>query len=86
MTNLSKIAAATLFGLATLTLVATTASAAIVCNAEGYCWHVRRHFHYLPAWGLVVHPNSWRWGPNERYVWREHRGRGYWRGRVWVRF
>ena len=64
----------------------TSASAAIVCNGEGACWHVKRSYHYQPGWGVVVHPNNWRWGPNDHYAWREHRGRGYWRNGAWVRF
>ena len=67
-------------------LSASTASAAIVCNAEGQCWHVRRPYAYAPSYGIVVHPNNWQWGPGEHYAWREHPGRGYWRNGVWVRF
>lgn len=67
-------------------LVATSASAAIVCNREGECWHVHRGYNYQPEWGVVVHPNNWRWGPNEHFRWREHAGRGYWRNGVWIRF
>jgi hypothetical protein len=33
---------------------------------------------------VVVHPNDWRWGPQEHYSWREHEGRGYWRGDRWM--
>lgn len=69
-----------------LTGMATSASAYVVCNREGDCWHVNRHYTYKPEFGIVVHPNSWRWGVNERYRWREHVGRGYWRNGVWIRF
>ncbi len=62
------------------------AKAAIACNGEGQCWHVRRTYNYAPAYGVVVHPNNWRWGPGEHYAWHEHAGRGYWRGGVWVGF
>ncbi len=86
MKTASKLAVAALFGLGTLTLTAANVSAAIVCNGAGECWHVRGHYHYRPEWGLVVHPNGWRWGSGEHFVWREHRGRGYWRDGVWVRF
>ncbi|MBV8976574.1 MAG: hypothetical protein JO261_12480 [Alphaproteobacteria bacterium] len=72
--------------LSTITLV-TSASAMIVCNREGECWHVRGHrYEYRPEFGLVVHPDSWRWRAHERFVWREHEGRGYWRNGVWVEF
>ncbi len=82
----SKTAMAALLGLGLLAAGATTASAAVVCNREGFCWHVRHPYAYRPEFGIVVHPDNWRWGPNEHYNWREHRGRGYWRNGVWVRF
>jgi hypothetical protein len=82
----TKIAAATALALSLASLTATTASAAIACNREGYCWHVRRAWAYQPAWGVVVHPDNWRWGPTEHFAWREHPGRGYWRNGVWIRF
>jgi hypothetical protein len=63
-----------------------SANAAIVCNGEGQCWHVPHPYRYARAYGLVVHPDTWRWGPNEHYVWREHPGRGYWRGGTWIVF
>ncbi len=86
MRNVAKIAFAALLGLGGLTLMAGNASAAIVCNGEGECWHVHHAYRYHHEWGLVVHPNSWRWGTGEQFVWREHTGRGYWHNGVWVRF
>ena len=82
----SKMAAAALLSLGALTATAATASAAIVCNSEGFCWHVRHPYAYRPEFGIVVHPNSWRWHHGGHYVWREHRGRGYWRHGAWVTF
>jgi hypothetical protein len=57
-----------------------------VCNAENVCWHVHGHYNYRPEWNLAVHPDNWRWGAHDRYVWREHHGRGYWDHGRWVRF
>jgi hypothetical protein len=62
------------------------ASAAIVCNSENVCWHTHHHYNYHPEWGVVVHEDNWRAGPNDHQVWREHSGRGYWRNGVWIRF
>ncbi len=81
-----KIALTALLGLGAATASIPSASAAIACNAEGQCWHVRRPYAYPPAYGVVVHPDNWRWGPGERFAWREHTGRGYWRNGVWIRF
>jgi hypothetical protein len=86
MTSASKTAATALLALGTIVGSATAASAAIACNAEGQCWHVRHAYAYAPAYGVVVHPNGWRWDRGSHYVWREHAGRGYWRNGVWVTF
>ena len=69
-----------------LALATTSASAEIVCNDEGDCWHVNGKMEYRPEFKLHVHPDNWRWGEKEHYKWREHEGRGYWRGGVWIGF
>jgi hypothetical protein len=86
MNNALKIAAVAVLGLGTMVLTATTASAAVICNGEGECWHSRHAYHYQSDWGITVHPNSWKWGPGDHYVWREHKGRGYWHSGAWVTF
>lgn len=86
MKNVNKLGAAVALGISALALTATTASAVVVCNREGACWHAHRGFVARPEWGVVVHPNGWRWGPREHFVWKEHPGRGYWRNGVWVTF
>jgi hypothetical protein len=86
MRNLVKLGAVEALGLTALGFAATSASAAVVCNREGECWHAPRGYVARPEFGVVVHPNGWRWGAREHYVWREHPGRGYWRNGVWVTF
>jgi len=86
MKNFIKWAGAAALSTAAVMLTATSVSAAIACNAEGECWHVHRAYAYQPAFGVVVHPNGWKWGPSEHFTWREHTGRGYWRNGVWVTF
>jgi hypothetical protein len=86
MTRISKIFAGAMLGVSAMALTATAASAAVACNGEGQCWHVRKAYSYAPEYGVVVHPNNWRWGANEHYAWREHAGRGYWRNGAWVTF
>jgi len=66
-----------------LAISAANASAAIVCSGHA-CWHTHETFDYPPGARVVVHPDDWRWGAHERFVWREHEGRGYWRGGRWV--
>lgn len=88
MKPMKKIVSGALFGLAAAALMAPAASAAIVCNADGDCWHVHKHYEYKPEFGVTVYPDTWKWGDDEhdRYRWREHTGRGYWRSGVWVEF
>ncbi len=69
----------------TLAFTATTASAEVVCNAEGDCWHAKVHRDYRPEIKLSVHPEDWRFKEGERdHRWREHEGRGYWRNGIWI--
>ena len=86
MKTLGKVAFAAVMGASALALTATDASARIVCNAEGECWHVRNNYVYRPELGLVIHEDNWHWGANDHYRWHEHRGRGYWRNGVWITF
>jgi hypothetical protein len=86
MKKFAKLAAAAALSISAVAVMTASASAAVVCNAEGECWHVRNNYAYRPEFGLVVHPDGWRWGAGDHYVWREHRGRGYWHNGVWVTF
>ena len=54
---------------------ATTASAAVVCNDEGDCWRTKAKYTYPPDAGVRVYADDWKWGPNDKYRWREHEGR-----------
>jgi hypothetical protein len=83
MTSLNKILLAAAMGAGILAGSAVSASAAIVCSGS-VCWHTPRAYEYPPEAGVVVHPDNWRWGSGERFTWREHEGRGYWRGERWI--
>ncbi|HZZ68863.1 MAG TPA: hypothetical protein VFE18_11890 [Phenylobacterium sp.] len=85
-TSKTAAALATAFGLATLG-AAGAASAHVVCNAEGDCWHTDRRVDYGPDARLTYHPDDWyfhqHWDANHH--WRDyHEGRGFYRGGVWV--
>ena len=86
MNRLGKMTLALLIGASALATAATSASARIICNGEGECWHTRANYAYQPEFGLTVHPDNWRWGAGEHFAWREHPGRGYWRGGAWRTF
>ena len=67
---------------------ATTASAAIVCNRDGDCWHVDNRLAY-PHMRFERHPDDWyfhrHWDNDRDHHWREyHEGRGYYDHGVWM--
>ena len=86
MKMIAKLAVAAALAGSALAMTATSASAYIVCNARGVCWHAHNRYAYRPEFGIVVHPDNWRWRGRGHYVFKEHTGRGYWRNGVWVTF
>jgi hypothetical protein len=62
---------------------AVTASAAIVCSGNT-CWRAHERYTNPPSAGVVIHEDNWRAGPGITF--REHEGRGYWRGDSWTDF
>ena len=86
MNAFGKLAFVAAMGIGAVTVTASNASAAIVCNGAGYCWHTQTAYSYPPGVGVVVHPNNWHWAQNDHYAWHEHEGRGYWRDGRWVQF
>ncbi len=85
---MKRLTAAIVAGACAPGLGATAASAEIVCNHEGDCWHVKVRPEYRSDWGLEVHPDNWKWAERDarRYRWREHDGRGYWHNGHWIEF
>ncbi len=61
MKSIAKFAAVAALSVAALGVSTIGASAKIVCNAEGECWHVRGAYAYRPEFGLTVHENGWKW-------------------------
>jgi hypothetical protein len=83
MTSLSKTLLGIAMGAGVLALSAASASATIVCSGN-VCWHTTETYEYPTESRVIVHPDTWRWGPSERFSWREHTGRGYWRDDRWI--
>jgi hypothetical protein len=83
--RLSKFVLGTILGAAALTLSMASASAYIACSGNA-CWHVKERLSYPADSKVIVHEDSWKWGPSERFSWREHEGRGYWKGDIWADF
>ena len=86
MPTRAKIVALLLSGASLLGLSSLSASARIVCNGDGDCWHVQEEYAYPPSVRLEVHPDTWRWESGKHYVWKEHPGRGYWEHGEWRGF
>jgi hypothetical protein len=85
---LPSAAIAAAVGLSALAISAVPASAEVVCNGKGECWHVRQHYDYEPTLGLTVYDDVWYKAHrhDRQYHWRaEHAGRGYWRDGIWIR-
>ena len=86
--TLSATAIATLIAAGALMVSAGTASARIVCNAEGDCWHTDRA-PVVPGIRFSIHPDDWyfhqHWDRDKDHHYREYReGRGYYKGGVWI--
>jgi hypothetical protein len=82
----SAISFAAMLGVSAVALISTSASAAIVCNEDGDCWHTDTDYRYPPDVRLSIHPNDWKWKEGEKHEWREHAGKGYWKGGEWKEF
>jgi hypothetical protein len=82
MSVLGKMTLGAALGAGLLAGSTTISSAAIACSGN-VCWHTSEWYDYPPGARVIIHPDEWSWGPHEYYVWREHEGRGYWRGRYW---
>jgi hypothetical protein len=87
MSPIGKATLAALMSASAIMLIAPKASAEIVCNGAGDCWHAQ-HGDYPdhPKFGLVVHPDAWKWDNKDKHRWHEHAGRGYWDGDTWKTF
>jgi hypothetical protein len=82
MTSLGKTLASAALGAGLMAITTMSASAAIVCSGNT-CWHTHEVYRYPPEARVIVHDDDWRWGPREHFVFREHEGRGFWRGDTW---
>ena len=80
-------AAAALFGVMGVAATASSASAYVVCNHDGDCWHTDQRVR-VPGATFDYHPDDWyfhqHWDGGDRHFREYHEGRGYWRSGVWV--
>jgi hypothetical protein len=72
---------------ASLAASATAASAYVVCNQTGQCWHAHDRYEYPTTAGVVIHEDGWVFDRPGYYHWAKDRpGRGYWDHGHWRRF
>jgi hypothetical protein len=87
---LSAAALAAILAVGGVAVTATTASARVVCNAQGDCWHTdNRRDNYGPRVVLQSHPDAWyfhqKWQEDKNRHWRDHHdGRGYYDNGTWM--
>ena len=79
--TLTKTLLAAALGLSSLAATTISASAYIACSGKT-CWHVSERHNYPRDARIVIHEDNWRLGRGYRF--REHEGRGYWRGSRWL--
>lgn len=86
--TLKKLLLGAVLGAGALVGVSSSASAYVACNREGDCWHTESRYRY-PGGGITFHPDDWYFHQSfgaDRHFREYNRGRGYWRGGVWVTF
>ena len=83
MTRATKTLLGSAIGAAVLALSAASASADVACIGDT-CWHVKERYTYPAESKVIIREDSWKPGPKIRF--REHEGRGDWRGSTWVDF
>lgn len=87
--TLSVTAFSALMAAGILVVTAAPAAARIVCNAEGDCWHTDATPPRVPSVTFSVHPDDWyfhqTWDNNSNRHYREpQKGRGYYKGGIWI--
>jgi hypothetical protein len=88
---LSTAAIGMLFSAGALTVASSPASARVVCNSEGDCWHTDKDYRYGRDTRVEVHPDSWYfhqdWSNQKDRRYRDHHDdRGYYKSGAWVGF
>jgi hypothetical protein len=82
----SNLVALALCAFGVLAFSSLNASARIICNNDGDCWHTHEDYAFPPGVHVEIHPDNWHWREGEHFVWKEHGGRGYWHGGHWDAF
>jgi hypothetical protein len=81
MTSMHTVLLTLAAAIGALAVSAKADSATVVC-VENVCWHTQEQYSYPPDARVFIHDESWLAGPHVTF--REHDGRGYWKGDTWT--
>ena len=88
-TTASVAAIAMLMSAGALVATTGTASARVVCNSSGDCWHTDSSYRY-PGTGYTRHADDWyfhqTWNDQRHFRDEHHDGRGYYKSGIWIGF
>ena len=90
-TAVSAAAIALLMGTGALVATTAPASARMVCDSYGDCWHTDHRYKYGRDVGAQSHNDDWyfhqRWSDDKQRHYRDaNDGRGYYKSGVWITF
>jgi hypothetical protein len=89
-TAVSAAAITLLVGTGALVVTPAPASARMICNDSGDCWHTESRSNYsYPGHGYSRHNDDWyfhqTWN-DQRHYREPHQDRGYYKSGVWIGF
>jgi hypothetical protein len=76
-----KLLIAAVMGAGIAAFSASSALAYVACSGNT-CWHVKERYKYPARSKVIIHEDNWT--PSAGVTFKEHEGRGYWRGGVWT--
>lgn len=88
--TLLGVSASFAIGALALVVAVAPASARMVCNGNGDCWHSDdSHARYSADVHAQYHPDDWyfhqNWNTDKEHHYRDyHEGHGYYKGGAWV--
>jgi len=75
-----------ILGMAAALALTTSASAAVVCNEDGDCWRTSERLTYPPDARVNIYDDDFAIDAKKYRLREAGKGRGYYRGGVWIGF
>ena len=73
MNTRTKLLVLAFSGLSIVAMSSLKASARIVCDTDGNCWHVHEDYAFPPGVHVEIHPDDWHWKEGEHRSWKSTR-------------